>query len=401
MSSVSFSRRRLIQAFGAGALGSLLPVEIVTAAGDPAVVALSLEFGHATSLSDNAIATGVQLAIEDLERAAPGSRFRILQQDNASIPARGQAHMRELARTANVVGVFTGKYSPVVIEMMPLANELEIPIFAPWSAADQITADPKNTPYVFRLSMTDRWAMAAILKRADAQGLRRIGLLAPNSGWGRSCVAAIENLRKRHPRLDVVGTQFYSWGGEATLMPQYLALARAGMDALVFVANEGEAALLATELVRGADRAHLKRPILSHWGLTGGDTVGLSKGAILELDYAFVQTYNFSRARTPLARRVATRAEQKLGIEAIGKFAPQGALAHAYDLMSMVGTAVAGLPKLTGRGVMRAMEDVRNHAGVIKTYAQPYRPGVRDALEEADIFFCRYNRDGALLPVAS
>ena len=49
----------------------------------------------------------------------------------------------------------------------------------------------------------------------------------------------------------------------------------------------------------------------------------------------------------------------------------------------------------------RAMEDVRNHAGVIKTYAQPYRPGVRDALEEADIFFCRYNRDGALLPVAS
>lgn len=394
-------RRQLLLAGSALCAGSWLPVRIASASGKSAVVAVSAEISHLTSLSDEAIIAGLRIALEDLNKGSGRSGFswELLTLDNGSIPGRGVAHLRELAQRENLVGVFGGKFSPVVLAMAPVATELKIPLFAPWSAADDITAFPEKSPYVFRLSMRDSWAMSKLVDRAMARGYRTLGLMVPNSSWGRSCVAAID---KKISSISSPGNlrllrEFYNWGGEPTLMPQYHLLQKSGAQALILVANEPEAALLATELA-AQPASYQRLPILSHWGLTGGDTVALSKGAILKLDLEFVQSFNFQRNRSAASSRLAQRASAILKTQNIHAFPAQVGIAHAYDLMMLIGSAISQMDKISGPGIVRAMYGIRRHEGVIRTYSRPYSDNRRDALSESDIFLCRYSENGEITP---
>lgn len=400
-SALQIRRRQLLLAGAALSTSALLPIRVSNAAGKSAVIAASLEISHTSSLSDDAILAGLNLAIQDLNTAAgtQGFSWELLTYDNGSLPGRGVAHLHEMAQRENVAGVFCGKFSPVVLAMMPISKELRIPLFAPWSAADPITDSPEQAQFVFRLSMRDSWAMSKLVYRAMQRGYRRLGLLTPNSGWGRSCVNAIEkNLSMLTKFKQPVLTKIiYNWGGEPTMLPYYLGLVNAGAEALVLVANEPEAALLAQEMVANLP-AHKRLPILSHWGVTGGDTIGLSKRTILELDISFVQTFNFRRTKTPAAASIATRAAKLLGTDSIHAFPAQVGIAHAYDLMMMIGTAISPLAKITGPAVAEAMTRIQSHQGIIKRYVSPYARGSRDALAEADVFFCRYSANGEIQP---
>lgn len=392
-------RRQLLLAAGALASGALLPVRLSNAAGKSAVIAISTEISHVTSLSDEAIIAGLTLALQDLNAAtgATGFSWELLKYDNGSIPGRAVDHVRELAKRENLAGIFGGKFSPVVLAMMPVSKELGIPLFVPWSAADDITADPERSQFVFRLSMRDTWAMSKIVERAERKGYRTLGLLTPNSGWGRSCVNAIDKKFSTLANGPALTKQIYNWGGETTLLPQYLALVDAGVQALVLVANEPEAALLANEIVEKLP-ANRRLPILSHWGLTGGDTIGLSKRTILQLDISFVQTFNFRRAKNPAAARLATRAAKLLAVDNIHAFPAQVGIAHAYDLMMMIGAAIRPLSSISGPAVAKAMTNIQSHQGIIKRYVAPYARGNRDALSEEDVFFCRYAANGEIRP---
>lgn len=398
-----FNRRALLLAGTAAFVGGWLPVRIASASGKSAVIAISAEISHLTSLSDDAIIAGMSIAIEDLNNnpVRGGYSWELLKYDNGSIAGRGVAHLHELARRENLVGVFGGKFSPVVLAMMPLATELKIPLFAPWSAADEITAHPDKSPYVFRLSMRDSWAMSRLVDRALQRGYRTLGLLVPNSSWGRSCVAAIEKkiLSIPSPKNPRLVREFYNWGGEPTLLPQYHNLMKSGAQALVLVANEPETALLASELDM-QPASYQRLPILSHWGLAGGDTIALSKGAIQKLDIEFVQSFNFQRARSAMATRLGERASRILAVSNIHAFPAQVGIAHAYDLMMMIGSAVSQIDRIDGAAVAKAMTEIRQHQGVIKRYSRPYAENRRDALTESDIFLCRYSEKGEIRPVS-
>ncbi len=379
--------------------GALLPVHLSNAAGKSAVIAISTEISHTTSLSDEAVIAGLTLALQDLNAAtgATGFSWELLKYDNGSIPRRGVDHVRELAKRENLAGIFGGKFSPVVLAMMPVSKELGVPLFVPWSAADDITADPERSQFVFRLSMRDSWAMSKIVERGVRKGYRTLGLMTPNSGWGRSCISAIEKKLSTLANGPALNQQIYNWGGETTLLPQYLALADAGAQALVLVANEPEAALLANEIV-GKLPANRRLPILSHWGIAGGDTIGLSKRTILQLDISFVQTFNFQRSKNPAAARLATRAAKLLAVDNIHAFSAQVGIAHAYDLMMMIGAAIRPLSSISGPAVVKAMTNIQSHQGIIKRYVAPYARGNRDALSEEDVFFCRYAANGEIRP---
>lgn len=394
-------RRQLLIAGTALSTSALLPVRVSCAAGKSALIAASLEISHITSLSDDAILAGINLAIQDLNSTASANGFswEFLTFDNGSIPSRGTAHLRELAKRENLAGVFSGKFSPVVTSMMPLARELRIPIFAPWSAADSITENPEKARFVFRLSMRDTWAMSKLVDRALQRGYQKLGLIRPNSGWGRSCslaiakkIASINGTK----RLELL-TQSYQWGGESTMLPYYLAVENAGADAVILIANEPETALLAYELATNLSRRK-KLPFLSHWGLVGGDTISQSKRTIHELDISFVQTFNFMRTKTPAASSIAARAEKILFIDNIHKFPAQVGIAHAYDLMMMIGTAVKKLSRITGPGLAEALTSIKSHQGIIKNYFSPYANGSHDALAESDVFFCRYVSNDEIHP---
>ena len=161
----------------------------------PVRVGLDAEFGLENSTSAQAIELGLRVAIAEVNAAGGvlgGRPLELLTRDNRSMPARAAANLRELAAQPDLVAVFGGKFSPVMIEAVPLAHQLTLPLLAVWSSADPIVEHTYRPNYVFRLALRDSLAMPKLLDTAAARGLPRAGLLLANTGWGRSNLAAAQ-----------------------------------------------------------------------------------------------------------------------------------------------------------------------------------------------------------------
>ena len=121
----------------------------VAAAPTPVLVGLDAEFGDPTSTSDDAIKAGMELAMEEINKAGGvlgGRPLALMALDNRSLPARGVANARKFVATPELVAFVTGKFSPVALEQVPIANEAGLPMLNIDAAKSKPTSIGKPTP---------------------------------------------------------------------------------------------------------------------------------------------------------------------------------------------------------------------------------------------------------------
>ncbi len=166
-----------------------------TLASEPVLIGLDAEFGHKTSTSAQAVQQGIQIAINEINQAGGvlgGRELKLVTRDNRSVTAIAVDNLKNLAEIPDLVAVFGGKFSPVYIECLPIAQELGILLLDPWGSADPITENHYRPSYVFRLSLKDAWAGPAFVRFAKQQfKATRLGVVLPNTAWGRSNQDAI------------------------------------------------------------------------------------------------------------------------------------------------------------------------------------------------------------------
>ena len=106
----------------------------MASASSPILIGLDAEFGHRTSTSAVAVQQGIEIAIDEINRAGGvlGRPLKLVTRDNRSITAVGVDNLRELAALPDLVAVFGGKFSPVYIEAVPVAQELGVLLLNPW-----------------------------------------------------------------------------------------------------------------------------------------------------------------------------------------------------------------------------------------------------------------------------
>ncbi|HYG85590.1 MAG TPA: ABC transporter substrate-binding protein [Azospirillum sp.] len=373
---------------------SLLPVR-AEGAEPPVRIGISAEFGVIGSTSAQAVEMGARIAAEEINAAGGvlgGRMIEVLVRDDRSVPARAIRNIEEFAADPAVVAVMCGKYSPIVVESVPVVQALRIPLLDPWAAADPITEHGGTPDYIFRLSMRDSWAMRAMAEHARARGIGKVGLLLPNTEWGRSSERAFRRLAEAGNAPRIAGAEWYYWG-EPSLGTQYQNLLRAGAEMLILVANEREGVLLVKEMA--ALPAGQRLPVLSHWGITGGTFFENAGAALGQVDVAVVQTYSFLGADDPVARRV-TAAAARLGAPDARRIPSPVGVAHAYDLVHILARAVERAGSADRAAVRDALEEVRDHQGLVKFLSRPFEPGRHEALSPSDVFLARYAPDGAI-----
>lgn len=360
----------------------------------PVAVALDAEFSLKNSTSAQSIEKGIRAAIAEINAAGGvlGRPMELRTSDNRSVPMRGIENLKDFAADPEVVAVFGGRFSPVVIEVSPVAQEKGMILLAPWSSADGIIDESRKPGWVFRLSLRDEFAMPAMLRHAAAKGYKRVGLLLANTAWGRSNQASAERAVARMPGMRIVAKAWFNWG-EASLMSQYHQLRNQGAEAILFVTNDVEGALLVRELSALPQRERL--PLLFHWGITGGTFVEQCGGAIEGIDHAVVQTFSFFNADPGMASRVLAAA----GVARPEEIDAPVGFAHAYDLTHILAKAIALAGTAERSAVRDALERVRDHKGLVRHYAQPFTPTRHEALGPDEVFMARYRPDGALVPI--
>ena len=372
--------------------------QMAMAAG-PVYIGLDAEFGHKTSTSGQAIQQGISIAMDEINGAGGvlgGRKLELVTRDNRSVTAIGIDNLRELAAKPDLVAVFGGKFSPIYVESLPVAHELGILLMDPWGSADAITDHSYRPNYAFRLSLKDAWAGPAFVKFAQQQyKARRLGLMLPNTAWGRSNQAAVEKAATA-AGVTLVGQRWYNWG-DPSLIGSYLELHAAGAQAIVLVANETEGSLLVREMAKLPAAKRL--PVISHWGITGGNFVSMTGDALRQVDFSVIQTYSFIGQNTPAARRVVSAMQRLYGVKSADAIQSPVGVAHAYDLTHLLARAINKAGSTDRRKIRDAMEQLGPYDGLVKRYAQPFTASRHDALSASNVFFARYTADDKLIPI--
>ena len=370
----------------------------VAATMPPVYVGLDAELEYAGSTSAQAIRMGMLIAMEEVNQAGGvlgGRPLKLIARDNKSLPARALENLKEMAAQPDLVAVFGGRFSPTFLESLPLIHALKLPLLDPWASADGIVDNGFVPNYVFRLSLSDSWAMPTMLRLAAKKGAKQVGLLLLNTGWGRGNHKAAEAYVALHPEMKIVGTQWFNWA-DTNFLDKYTALKQAGAQAIVLVANF-EASQLVREMAALPKAERL--PIVSHWGMSGGNFAEEAGPALQEVDFALVQTHSFIGANRPKARQVLAAAKRLFGVKDARSLAAPVGVAHAYDLTHILARAIDRAGSTERAAVRAALEQVRDYDGLIKRYPQPFTPARHEALSLEDVFMARYAPDGAIVRI--
>ncbi len=361
----------------------------------PVWIGIDAEFGLLDSHSAQAIELGASAAIHEINEAGGVLRGRLLKlvtRDNRSIPARGVQNLKELAAITDLVAVLGGRFSPVVIEQLPVIEAHKLPFIAVWSSADQITNNGMKPNYVFRVSLRDSLAMPFMLDHAMSRGKRRVGLLLSNTAWGRSNLAAAEAHLRGGRGPEIVRSSWFSWA-DTSIIGKYRGMVDAGAQAIIVVAND-EAAVLVRE-VAALPRAQ-RVPLILHWGVAGGDFAGKAGAALHEVDVSVLQTFSPQRA-DPALRTRFLKAAGTLGVHRFEDIRATVGAAHAYDAVHLIALAISIAGTTDREKVRTALERLPARKGLVRNYAPAFTASDHDALTRSDLQMMRYARDGSLV----
>ena len=381
------------------ALGALLATGGGAHAKEPVYIAFDGAYGVKTNTAPKAIERGIRAAMEEINARGGvlgGRPLQLLTTDNQGVSARARDNYLELAARPDVIAVLGGKFSPVIVETVPEAQRMKVPLVSVWGSADPITDHGQSPSYVFRLSLKDSWGVEAMLRRAStAHKARRVCAVLPNTSWGRSGQGVISS-RAGALGLSVVATRWYNWGDKA--FGEILSACRAGdAQAMLLVANEVEAALIVREMAALAPADRI--PIVSHWGVTGGVMHELAGEALDKVDLQVIQTFTFVDNTRPRARQLAAWLMKDGGYSSVAQIPSPVGSAHAYDMTHLLARAVDQARSTRGDDVRRALEKLPAFDGAVRNYAPPFTPERHDALGPQQVLFVKIERSGALTPL--
>ncbi len=386
-------------ALAVGLLGAVITGSTATASGRGAVlIGLDADMSSGSAQSGEAIRRGAAVAIAEINDAGGvlGRPLELVVRDHRGIPARGRDNIEEFAAMPDLVAVIGGIHTPVALNELEPLHQHKLIYLGAWAAGTSIVDNGYVPNYVFRVSVRDEFAGGFLVNRALAEGYRQPGLLLERTGWGRSNETAITNAL-RAAGLEAARIEWFHWGVDS-LAGEIERLSHADTDVVLLVANPREGVIAVRDM---ASRPGSRRlPIISHWGVTGGDFVRETGDALRKVDLRFLQTYSF--LAPPFPKRAERFFESYRTLfpdvaEAADIRSPVGT-AHAYDLVHLLARAITKAETLDRPTIRDALESLGRFAGLVRDYDPPFSASRHDALTVSDFRMARFGDNGRIAP---
>ncbi len=365
------------------------------------IIGLDADMSSGSAQAGLAIERGVVLAIDEIN-ASGGLLDRpveLIVRDHRGNPDRGVDNIDEFSAMSDVLAIVGGLHTPVAIRELPSIHDHKMIYLGPWAAGTPVVQNGFSPNYIFRVSVRDEYAGGFLVDRALERGLSKMGLLLERTAWGRSNEKAMQNALIDRGK----GKAHVEWFnlGEKDMTPQLGRLNESDVDCVLMVCNplEGKLILESMASVEATSRV----PLISHWGITGGDFFEMTKNLLDEVDFSFIQTCSFLRPETTngLDRLHAAYAKKFEGCDSPSDvFSPVGT-AHAYEIVMMLAAAVKSADTTERPAIRDALENLGKYEGVIRNYEPPFTPKRHDALELRDLTLAKFGKNGAIEPIIS
>jgi branched-chain amino acid transport system substrate-binding protein len=330
--------------------------------------------------SAQAMKMGMLTALDEVDHKVQGFAIEFIEKNHRGNIKRSFLNMKTFIGDENALFVLGGLHSPPYIKNRTFINENKIPLLVPWAAGGPITRYPNSDNWVFRLSVDDAKAGVRISEFAlNNLACKNPHLLLEDTPWGKSNQQTMSSYLKGKVSF---GLSLFGWnlkGNSARIMLRNII--SEGHDCVFLVANFNETHQFVDAM---ASMSLNKRiPIVSHWGVTGGDVDTIFTEQIKQAtSFHFIQScYSLSSTNQSLYQRsVIARAKKLFPNEFVSEHhvkAPAGFI-HAYDLGRLAIAALQQI-KLTGdmlhdRKLFKlALESLQQPVqGLIKEYEKPF-----------------------------
>lgn len=384
----SLSMHALAQTTGANTLATKPPVYI----------GFDDAYGQKTNTSAMSIEWGIKAAMDEINAAGgviDGRPLKLITTDNKGITARGKDNFIELAATKDLVAVLAGKFSPIIVEMVPEAQRLKVPLISVWGSADLITDHKEKPSFTFRLSLKDEWGVEAMMKRLSVKHkARKACAILPNTEWGRSAERVIAG-KAAQQKIQFPVVRWYNWG-DTSLRAHYQSCLDSQSQGVLLVANEKEAAVLIKEI--GERPQHQRLPIVSHWGAVGGTLHELAKDELPSARIEFIQTFTFINNKRPRALALTDWILKNTDVKDIRDMPSPVGAAHAYDMAHLLASALQISKSSNPEKVREALEKLPAFSGAVRDYSKPFTEHRHDALDKSQLLFVTLSPTGRLIP---
>lgn len=358
--------------------------------------------------SARSIEQGVKTAFQEVDNTIQGREVNFVVLDHRGNSVRSKKNMGKFLNDPNALVIFAGLHSPPLIKYREYINKNQILTLVPWAAGAPITRYPSKENWVFRLSIDDKKAGERMASFAvKDRKCKTPHLLLEETPWGKSnqrnMTLAIESFGLAEPKVT-----WFNWGiNESGARIKIREIKRANADCILMVSNASEGVQIVNAMASISLEERL--PIVSHWGITGGDFAEKVPHAIRSrLDLYVIQTcFSFlSSPETSLSASVLEQAIQLFPSEIQTPNdinAPTGFI-HGYDLSKVLIQALSqielGEDMVENRAKLRlALESVDTPVkGLVKTYHTPFstfsedQPDAHEALGLEDLCMAKFNQ---------
>ena len=332
--------------------------------------------------SSESIQMGIELAFDEIGNTIEGYKVAFKYLDHRGNVIRSKRNYQTFLNDPNALAIYSGVHSPPLIKNRSFINQNGALTIVPWAAGGPVTRYPSKENWVFRLSVDDTRAGPVIIDFAiNNMGCKKPHLLLEDTPWGDSNLESMSKALKHH-NIDKPDVIRFSWNLKQKGARQLLQdIENDNSDCIVLVANAVEGAVIIQEVVDLPKSRRL--PILSHWGITGGnfhEKVTAEEREKIKL--FFIQScFSFTnKKQTPLAKKVFSHlksySKNKINKPADLKAAP--GFIHAYDATKILIQAIrqAGLTgnvKQDRAAIRLALENIKAPVqGLVKNYTKPF-----------------------------
>lgn len=396
------------------ALPATLKVKVDTESKDEKTLKLYHDADWSNHIeSAQAIWYGFEIALAEIEHTVQGYRIEMVKKNHSGNVTRSLSNFEDFLEDDQALAVISGIHSAPLIKNRAFINENAALTLVPWAAGGPITRYPSAENWVFRLSLDDTKVGDVLIDYAlDEKKCKAPHLLLEDSPWGDSNAENM-NLALKSRQIQSSGLSRFNWNIKSHVAHSKLQdLKYQGADCVILVANALEGAEISMAMSKLDEDQRL--PIISHWGITGGNFHETIKADIRKkIDLSFIQSC-FSFNQDPLTSKGheildLVKIRYPDDIKGPADIQSPVGFIHGHDLAHLLIEALETVQltddiKENRNAVRLALETLRRPIeGLVKTYTAPFSVysetniDAHEALNKNDFCMAAYGPNDEIL----
>jgi len=317
----------------------------------------------------------LEMLVQDLnaQGGVDGRRIELVVKDTGGDPAKAVSFAKQLIEEDRVFAIVGPATSGETIAVKAIAEQAGTLLLS--CAAAEVIVNPV-LPHVFKVAPKDSFAAEMIFRRMEKMGVKRIGFLSSNTGFGKAGKEQVEKLAPGHG-IEIAVSEVYDKAA-TDLTAEVTKVKAAGVQAILNWSIEPAQSIV----IKNARQIGLTVPIFQSHGFAN---IQYAKAA-----GAAAEGVIFPASRIVVAEALPDKHAQKpvvaaykKGYEARYKEDVSTFGGHAHDALMILVRAVreAGLDREKVRSAVEGMKGFVGTAGVFNFSPTDHNGLALDAFE--------------------